>query len=89
MELYICRNRIEILIIGDGPLRDQLEAQAVDLNIADAIRFTGEVSRAEVYRELSRRPIHNSITCRGVLCRRRRSDGSRPPCSRERYRRAP
>lgn len=36
------------VIIGDGPLRDSLEGLARDLDIADRVRFLGEVSGDEV-----------------------------------------
>jgi len=45
---------VTLSLIGDGPLRDQLEAQATSLDISDAVRFTGEISRTDVYRELIR-----------------------------------
>ena len=36
------------VIIGDGPLRDSLESMARDLDVADRVRFLGEVSDNEV-----------------------------------------
>jgi glycosyltransferase involved in cell wall biosynthesis len=44
-------------LIGDGPLRAQLEAQAADLGILNAVEFLGEISREEVYRELIRADV--------------------------------
>jgi glycosyltransferase involved in cell wall biosynthesis len=41
-------------LIGDGPLRDNLEAQAASLGLTDAVHFRGSVSREEVYKELAR-----------------------------------
>jgi len=41
-------------LIGDGPLRAELETQAATLNLTDAVNFRGSVSRAEVYQELAR-----------------------------------
>jgi glycosyltransferase involved in cell wall biosynthesis len=35
------RDRVLVLIAGDGPERDALEAQAAELNIADRVRFLG------------------------------------------------
>ena len=37
-----------LLIVGDGPLRPRLEALAKELNVADRVRFTGNVPREEV-----------------------------------------
>lgn len=55
-------------LVGDGPLRDKLEARAETLDIADTVRFTGEISRADVYRELARAdlftiPSHSEGFC--------------------------
>jgi phosphatidylinositol alpha-1,6-mannosyltransferase len=55
----------EWVIVGDGPLRPQLEQQAVDLGVADAVRFAGWVpveerdrllDEAHVFAMLSRLP---------------------------------
>ncbi len=35
--------RPQMLIVGDGPLRERLAAQAVELDITDSVRFTGAV----------------------------------------------
>ena len=40
--------RLDLVIIGDGPARASLEAQAAALGIGDRVRFTGVVDRAEV-----------------------------------------
>ena len=42
-----------LTIIGDGPLRQQLEAQAAQLKQSGAIRFTGLLPHAEVAKTLS------------------------------------
>lgn len=39
---------VPALIVGDGPLRGQLEAQAAALGLADLVTFTGAVDSAEV-----------------------------------------
>jgi glycosyltransferase involved in cell wall biosynthesis len=39
---------VHLLIIGDGPIQAQLESQARDLGIADAVTFTGRVAYADV-----------------------------------------
>ncbi|AUX10570.1 glycosyl transferase family 1 [Halalkaliarchaeum desulfuricum] len=39
----------ELLFVGDGPLRSELETLAVDLGINDNVQFTGEVPRHRVY----------------------------------------
>lgn len=43
----------ELLVVGDGPLQDNLQQTAVDLGIADSVRFTGTVSRTQVYKYLA------------------------------------
>lgn len=37
-----------LLIVGDGPVRAELEAQARSLGVADKVRFTGVIDRAVV-----------------------------------------
>ncbi len=37
-----------LLVVGDGPARPALEARAAALGVADRVRFTGRVPRAEV-----------------------------------------
>ncbi|MDB7663172.1 glycosyltransferase family 4 protein [Lacticaseibacillus rhamnosus] len=37
-----------LLIVGDGPAREDLEAQAAELGIADHVRFTGEIDHDDV-----------------------------------------
>jgi glycosyltransferase involved in cell wall biosynthesis len=39
---------VELLVVGDGPARAALEAQAIELGIATRVRFTGVVERAAV-----------------------------------------
>ena len=43
----------ELWLIGDGPARPRLQALANTLGVASAVRFTGAVPRAEVFRMLS------------------------------------
>lgn len=38
-----------LVVAGDGPERRELEAHAKDLGVADAVRFLGNVSRAETW----------------------------------------
>lgn len=42
----------ELVLVGDGPLRSELEAFANDLGIDSDVQFLGEVERAEVYRQM-------------------------------------
>jgi glycosyltransferase involved in cell wall biosynthesis len=37
-----------VLIVGDGPLRGELEARAAEVGVADVVEFTGERTPAEV-----------------------------------------
>jgi L-malate glycosyltransferase len=39
-------DRVSVMFVGDGPLRPELEAQARDLNLGDAVTFTGHRSDA-------------------------------------------
>ena len=48
---------VTLSLIGDGPLRNQLEAQAISLGISDSVQFKGQVSRSDVYRELGRADV--------------------------------
>jgi glycosyltransferase involved in cell wall biosynthesis len=53
----VVRERIPdatLLLIGDGPLRQELETKAAVLGIADAVHFRGKIGRDEVYQELAR-----------------------------------
>jgi glycosyltransferase involved in cell wall biosynthesis len=44
--------RSSLVMVGDGPMRADLERAAVELGVADSVRFTGSVSPEEVRREL-------------------------------------
>jgi glycosyltransferase involved in cell wall biosynthesis len=39
---------VSLVIVGDGPVREELERQASDLGIADRVHFTGLVPREQV-----------------------------------------
>lgn len=43
----------ELVLVGDGEQRDQLEALAETLGIVDSVRFTGNISRDHVYELLA------------------------------------
>jgi glycosyltransferase involved in cell wall biosynthesis len=43
----------ELVLIGDGPLRRDLEIQTKNLGIADVVQFKGQISRKEVYEEIA------------------------------------
>jgi glycosyltransferase involved in cell wall biosynthesis len=38
-----------LVVIGDGPLRAQLEQQTVDMGVSDRVTFTGAIARTEVF----------------------------------------
>jgi glycosyltransferase involved in cell wall biosynthesis len=40
--------RVRLIVAGEGPLRDQLEALAVACGVADRVTFTGRVTEAEL-----------------------------------------
>jgi glycosyltransferase involved in cell wall biosynthesis len=39
---------VMLLVVGAGPLRDELEGRAATLNVFDSVRFTGEVAHERV-----------------------------------------
>ncbi len=41
-------NRLHLLVLGDGPARESLEAQARSLGVSDRVTFTGVIGRDEV-----------------------------------------
>lgn len=46
-------SNIHLVIVGDGPLRSELESLAQELGLCPSITFTGELERADVYALLS------------------------------------
>ncbi len=38
---------VHLVVVGDGPARPELEAQAMELGVADRVRFTGRVAHDE------------------------------------------
>ena len=44
--------QVRLMIAGDGPLRTELEALAVDLGVGERVAFLGSVVRDEVWRRL-------------------------------------
>jgi glycosyltransferase involved in cell wall biosynthesis len=44
---------VVLLVVGGGPLREELEERAASLNVADSVRFTGEVAHERVGQLLS------------------------------------
>nr|WP_247001696.1 glycosyltransferase [Halosolutus gelatinilyticus] len=40
---------VDYLIVGDGPLREELEAHAIELGVRDAVTFTGSVPNEDVF----------------------------------------
>lgn len=42
------QHNVHLLVIGDGPARDEIEACAVQLGVADRLTFTGAVPREQV-----------------------------------------
>ena len=47
------RDDVKLLIVGDGPLRGELEAQAKALGVADRVRFAGFVSDERKFQALA------------------------------------
>ncbi len=43
----------EARIVGEGPLRAELESLAAELGLADAVRFTGQLDQPEVWEQLA------------------------------------
>lgn len=46
--------RARLVLVGDGPLRDQLERRAADLGIRTRVQFTGQVSNPYPYMQQAR-----------------------------------
>ncbi len=44
------QQNVELILVGDGPLRDNLESLAINLGIDDKVQFTGKVPREHVYK---------------------------------------
>lgn len=44
--------RAHLTLVGDGPLRGQLESLTVELGVEDRVEFTGFIDREDVYRVL-------------------------------------
>lgn len=48
MASSVAPGNVHLLVVGDGPVRQELEAQAARLGIADRVGFTGVVPREQV-----------------------------------------
>lgn len=48
-ELYIHDNKYRLILIGDGPLRGQVEKKVLDLGLSDFVRFTGNINNVNEY----------------------------------------
>jgi rhamnosyl/mannosyltransferase len=46
--------KAELVVVGDGPLRNKLEAQARSEGLAERVRFTGEISDVALQAEMAR-----------------------------------
>jgi len=57
--------RLRYVLIGDGPLRAELEALARELGIASRVRFAGALPHAAVRRELARAHFYCQPSVRG------------------------
>ena len=51
--LYAQDSTVKLLLLGDGPLRDELKKQAEEQGISEAVIFTGNVSNTEDYYAVS------------------------------------
>lgn len=49
---------VRLTIVGDGPLREDLEALASSLGVRDRVEFTGFVDREDVYRLLAASDVY-------------------------------
>ena len=56
-ELLKSDQRFQLVIVGDGPLRQQLEEQVVALDLGRAVQFTGKISQEEVFQWLTKADI--------------------------------
>jgi glycosyltransferase involved in cell wall biosynthesis len=46
--LAYCDRRVRLVVIGEGPLREQLERTAAEAGVADRVAFTGAVSEQQL-----------------------------------------
>ncbi|CAN5668762.1 glycosyltransferase [soil metagenome] len=62
----IIRNQqipFELIIIGDGPLREQLKQSVINKNIDDAVIFAGRIPNTDLPRYLSNSDLYISMPC--------------------------
>lgn len=52
-KLYEQDKTVKLLLLGDGPLHQELQQQAKDMHISEAVVFTGNVSNTEDYYAVS------------------------------------
>lgn len=52
-KLYKQDNTVKLLLLGDGPLHEELRQQAEALNVSEAVVFTGNISNTEDYYAVS------------------------------------
>ncbi len=61
-EARAIRSDLTLVVVGDGPLRAELRSQAAELKIAEAVRWTGEVSDEQLHAELAAAEIFVSAS---------------------------
>ncbi len=61
-EARAIRSDLTLVVVGDGPLRAELRSQAAELKIAEAVRWTGEVSDEQLRAELAAAEIFVSAS---------------------------
>ncbi len=56
---------VELVLLGDGPLKDQMHGLAAELGITDQVQFVGQVAHDEVKRHLHAADVylHPSVSC--------------------------
>lgn len=66
--LYETNHNFFALIVGDGPLREHLEKEVKEKNLADSIKFEGGVEHNVVYDYYDGADIFVSLNSRANLC---------------------
>lgn len=60
-KVFVKHPEVELIIVGDGVSRDELENQAIALGIADVVLFTGQVDNPGDYVALADAFVHPSL----------------------------
>lgn len=60
-KVYQTHPEVELIILGEGVIRQDLEEQAIDLGVSDAVLFTGQVDNPNDYLAMADVFVHPSL----------------------------